>query len=278
MRPGDLTTLANVKAWLLAQNPSATTSDALLSRLITAASAFVLSFLQRDSIAVATVTETYDGYGNTFMVLRQWPAISVASVSLPGQTITDVATGNPRTRGFMLNPGPPGGGEQTLDLFGYRFPRARAAVDVTYTVGYQIPAETWTLAAGPNPTVVTPFFTWLADGGVSFTDTGAALAAIASGQTPSEGQYAVATDDQGNTTYTFAVADAGRSVALTYSFTPSDIEQAVIELVGEWFKRKDRIGQNSVNLQSGSTISFSTRDMSPAVRSMLQPYMRVVPA
>jgi hypothetical protein len=275
MRPGDLTTLANVKGWAQAQSPAATASDEILGRLISAASAFVLSFLQRDSLAVQTVTETYDGYGNNFMVLRQWPALSIQSIALPGLTITTPATGNPRCNGFLLDPGPPGGGEQKVTLFGSHFPRGRASIDVTYTVGYQIPAELWTLPAS-GAGVVTPFFTWLADGGVKFTDTGAALTRAASG-TPAEGQYVIATDAQGNTTYTFAAADAGRPVALTYSFTPADVEQATIELVGEWFKRKDRIGQNSVNLGNGQTISFSVRDMSPAVRAMLQPYMRIVP-
>jgi hypothetical protein len=48
MAYGDLTTLADVKAWLqTGQNPFPATDDALLTRLITAASQFVQSWLGR---------------------------------------------------------------------------------------------------------------------------------------------------------------------------------------------------------------------------------------
>src|SRR5437660_3015209 len=45
---GDLTTLTDVKAWLqVGQNPFPATDDALLQRLITASSHFILSWLNR---------------------------------------------------------------------------------------------------------------------------------------------------------------------------------------------------------------------------------------
>ena len=55
----DLTTLANVKGWL---GVTATTDDALLSRLISAASDYVQTWLNR-TIATQTYSETRDGSG-----------------------------------------------------------------------------------------------------------------------------------------------------------------------------------------------------------------------
>ena len=67
MTTGDLTTLANVKAYF--SPPLVTTADdALLSRLITAASGFIQSWLNR-TIASATYSETRNGAGGTRLPL-----------------------------------------------------------------------------------------------------------------------------------------------------------------------------------------------------------------
>ena len=76
MSAGDLTTLAKVKAWLgLADD--AGPNDGLLGQLITAASAFVVSYLGRN-VLTAGYTEVYDGTGAGWMLLRQAPITEVA--------------------------------------------------------------------------------------------------------------------------------------------------------------------------------------------------------
>src|SRR5712672_1141656 len=63
MAYGDLTTLADVKAWLqTGQNPFPATDDALLQRLISAASEFIQNWLGRQIVS-ADWLEIRDGPG-----------------------------------------------------------------------------------------------------------------------------------------------------------------------------------------------------------------------
>lgn len=59
---------------------------------------------------------------------------------------------------------------------------------------------------------------------------------------------------------------------------PPAIQQAATELVGEAFKRKDRIGQVSKTLGGQETVSFSQKDMGATTATALQQYRRIVPA
>src|SRR5581483_11063275 len=85
--PGDLPTLANVKAWLSGNPPLGTTDDALLARLIGAASRFILGYLQRPEILPRTLTELYDGNGATRMQLAHWPVTAVTALAVDGNTV-----------------------------------------------------------------------------------------------------------------------------------------------------------------------------------------------
>lgn len=62
-----------------------------------------------------------------------------------------------------------------------------------------------------------------------------------------------------------------------YATPPPAIQQAVNELVGEAFRRRDRIGQTSRTLGGQETVAFQTSDMNAAVQAMLAPYQAVVP-
>lgn len=61
-----------------------------------------------------------------------------------------------------------------------------------------------------------------------------------------------------------------------FDVVPSDIEQAVIDLVTLRFKEKDRIGIQSKTL-ANETISFFIGELTPSARATLQQYKRVVP-
>lgn len=199
MAAGDLTTKEAVKEWL-APGGSAlgAESDALIERLITAASKFVCNHVGRSSFEVTEYTDDYDSGGGDYLLLRHFPVVSVTSAAFANQTITQVATGNPPASGLRLEPALPGGGQQRLTIFGQRFPRGRGTVRVTYMAGY--------------------------------------------------------------------------------TETPYDVEQAVIELVGERFRTKERIGQISKSIGNGETVTFSVKSLNDWTRDALQSYKRVTPA
>jgi hypothetical protein len=127
MAAGDLTTLDNVKAWL-GLSSDVTTSDDLLSALITAASGFVVQYLGRD-LTPTTYTEVYDGRGGRMMLLRQAPITGVQAVSFAGKTLTTQGDPVVGTPGFWFT-------DRRLSLIGGHFPE-RGLVVVTYTAGYE---------------------------------------------------------------------------------------------------------------------------------------------
>lgn len=79
----DLTTLADVKAYLRITN---TADDAVLTRLISAASEYIRSWLNRD-IDPRTYTEVRDGKGHYKMAFPNYPITGVTSITVDGQTI-----------------------------------------------------------------------------------------------------------------------------------------------------------------------------------------------
>jgi len=270
MGTGDLTNLSNVKAWLGIAS-SITTADALLNRLISSASSFVLNFLNRDTLTLTQYSEVYDGYGNTFMVVRKSPVWSVQALGLAG-TPVQAATGDgftsPVTQGYRMEPEYSVLGSQRLNLYGYVFPRARASIALRYMAGYVKQNEPQTIPASPY--VVTTHDIWLADVGVTLAD-GTVLTLVTG--TPTTGQYKV--DASGN--YTFAAADTTKAILITYSYVPPDIEQVACELVGERYRYMDRIGIVSKSLGGQETVSFSQAAMNAYTRELLVPYKQVVP-
>src|SRR6185312_11425074 len=83
--PGDLTTLATVKAW---RSPpiSTTADDAQIARIIGAASGFILRTLQRTLVS-QSYAETRNGSGGRELMLRQAPVTALASLSVDGVPI-----------------------------------------------------------------------------------------------------------------------------------------------------------------------------------------------
>ena len=102
-----------------------------------------------------------------------------------------------------------------------------------------------------------------------YASSGTALTLVTG--TPAVGEYAVAKG-----IYTFAAADASQNVLISYSFIPADIEQACIEMVGERYRTKDRIGENSKTLGGQETVSYSTAALNDYVKGLLQPFKRVI--
>lgn len=266
-----LTSLASVKQWLNIPT-SNTDADALLTRMIKTISAHVINHLNRDGMALDTYRDVYDSYGKSFMLLRRSPVYQILGLSFNGTPIP-AASGDgfttPYSNGYVLEPEYSVLGTQRLNLYGYVFPRARGSVMVHYTAGYVTLDEAGTVPAS-SEYIVTTLQHWLADVGVKYASSGASLTKVASA--PAAGEYSVA-----DGVYTFNAADASADVLISYSFVPADIENAVIELVGERYKYMDRIGILSKALGGQETISYSQKEMSDFVKANLTPYMQTTP-
>ncbi len=261
----NLTTLSNAKAWL---GVSTTDDDNLLTRLIGAASRAIHTYLQRPNLFQHACSETYDGSGGRRLVLREWPVLSVASLKVG--TVSVPAAASYGQSGYLLEAwnGYPPGGPQALDLCWYDFCRGLNNVAVTYTAGYAVQNEAWTIPTTPyQVTVNAPYGSWAVDQGVTLN--GVAMTPVSG--TPASGQYSVSGGQ-----YTFAAADSGKAVLISYSYIPADIEQACIELVGERYRTKDRIGEKSKTLGGQETVAYDTGAMNAYVKQLLQPFRKVI--
>ena len=126
---GDLCQLADVTTWLqTGQNPFPATDDALLSRLITAASQFIQSWLQRQ-IAVSDWIEIRDGNGGQRLTFANLPVTGVIALSIDGLSIPPAPTDGRLGAGYVFSP-------TELALRGYVFTRRAQNVVVIYTAGY----------------------------------------------------------------------------------------------------------------------------------------------
>jgi hypothetical protein len=126
---GDLTTLDDVKAWLqTGQDPYPSTDDALLARLITGASQFVQSWLQRQ-IAPSDWQEVRDGTGGQRLAFANFPVTAVLSLSIDGLEIPASPSDGGYGAGYVFSP-------TELALRGYVFTRRAQNVIVSYTAGF----------------------------------------------------------------------------------------------------------------------------------------------
>jgi hypothetical protein len=124
---GDLTTVADVKAWLQTtpgQFPSI--DDDLLTRLITAASQFIQVRLGHQ-IASADYLEVRDGTGGERLQFGMFPVSAVLSLSIDDRPIPPAP--DTMTAGFSFTP-------TQLIVRGYCFTRRKQNVIVSYTAGY----------------------------------------------------------------------------------------------------------------------------------------------
>ena len=138
MAYGDLTTLTDVRAWLqTGQNIFPPTDDQLLTRLVTAASQYIQTWLNR-RIALADYLETRDGTGGRRLEFGCFPVSAVSSLTIDGIEIpaaSSPATNTGVTPGYVFS-------TTQLVLREYIFRRGAQNVTFSYTAGYAtIPPE-----------------------------------------------------------------------------------------------------------------------------------------
>ncbi len=125
--PDDLSTLADLKAWLPNQGNN---DDVALQNLITNGSAQVLQFLNRPHILaglIGTLTENYDGNHSDRLLPHFYPIIAVNSVTVDGTPIQPSTA--PTVPGFLND-------ARRILLRGFQFCRGVQNVAVSYTAGY----------------------------------------------------------------------------------------------------------------------------------------------
>jgi hypothetical protein len=185
---GDLTTLADVKAWLqTGQTPFPATDDALLTGLITAASQYIQTWLNRQ-IALADYLETRDGTGGQRLQFACFPVNAVQSLTIDGQAVPPAPSS--KAAGYSFSP-------TQLSVRGYRFNHGAQNIVIAYTAGY--------------------------------------------------------------------------------STTPPDVAQACVELVALRYRERTRIGEVSRSLGRAETVTYAQKDMSDAIKTLLQRYRLVSP-
>lgn len=276
MAASDLAALADVKTWLSGSSGIGSSDDALIARLITDVSGAITAYLGRPSLTPRAFVERLDGDGKARLYLRRYPVLQVTSLVIDNRAVAAApapAAGAPCANGYLLEfwDGLPPGRPQSLDLFGEIFCKGRQNVVVGYNAGYAVASEAASVPAAPGPynvTAAAPFGPWASDAGVTYAS-GTALTAAASN--PTAGKYAAA-----NGIYTFAAADAGAGVLISYGFIPAAINNACIEWVAERYRYRTRVGQSAQTVQGQQTASYSLKDMPDFVRASLDPYRSVV--
>jgi hypothetical protein len=139
----DLTTLDAVKGWLSLGGPPGSgqaamtnVDDELLTRLITAASVTIQSWLNR-SLHSQDWIEVRDGLGSTRFSFAAWPVTNVSQVLIAGTTVPPVPQVTP---GQLWQPLPyqTGYSFTPTQLFvqGHPVPRLPQCVTLVYTAGY----------------------------------------------------------------------------------------------------------------------------------------------
>ncbi len=272
--------------------------SAILSQLVTSQSRVIGSKLNRAQLYSQTFTRTFDGLGYPAIVLPDYPVTAIISVQQGSSLIPPAPLGIPNApypagsvpcygyRYIPWNNALPGA-PTTLELVNAAFYSAPQNVKVTYVAGYLVNGEQWTVPTSPGPYTITtlqPQGIWCRDNGVFYANSGVALTPVPSN--PSQGQYSLSSDANPGV-YTFAAADAGAAVNISYSFVPADLEEAVIQMVVERYSYRGRVGDISKSLGGQETIRYmrgnsgrpwnTSSSLPPEVMDMIQPYISVLP-
>jgi hypothetical protein len=296
---GDLTTLVRVQLWLPGSGSSA--NPLLSSILIPDASRTISNKLNRARLFYQTFTRTIDGVGNYQIMLPDYPVESITSIQMGSQLLQPAPLPTPGQPsliptnsfggfGYRFVPwhGDLPGDPSVVEMVNGVFSRGVQNIKVTYQAGYVMKSESHVIPATPfKVTVIQPQGIWCQDNGVVYASNSVALTQVSG--TPLLGDYNSPSDPPTTLSelgqYTFSASDTGKTVLITYSFVPSDLELACIQLVGENYSYRDRIGQLDKVLGGQETVRFlrggigrgQMFNMPPEVEDRIWPYVSVIP-
>jgi hypothetical protein len=280
MAAGDLTTLADVKAWLNTSGTFGTTDDAILSRLITAASSFLARYLGRD-VVLTNYSELRDGLaGNTF-VFANYPVTAVYGVDVGGVNIPPI----PRTSGTLTTNGTTAAGNPTLNFaavaswiiagMGITDPTTPGAIQVNTTV-QSVTATTVVMnqdAAAPGVGSSDLIVFGPAPGGIVMPQITGFYPPIGYSYTPTKLVISG-----------YPVPRVPLSVSLIYQAgypaVPYEIAQACIELVATRYKLERQhpgVTADHIGTAAGDGVTYSQKDMNAWMASTLKQFRAVAP-
>jgi hypothetical protein len=254
----------------------------------------ILEHLERDTFISQTYTDIYDGTGGSDQFLRMWPVTSISQLVVSGILIQPASS--PSIVGDSSVPFPgvgyryeqwnglPPGSPEAIELIGSRFYMGKQNVSVTYTAGYLVAGEPWTVPTGLAQVVVNQSYgPWIADNGVTYAS-GTPLVYVPNVLTAglAIGQYSIVppADAYGTPaigTYVFAQADIGAGMLISYSYVPSTVEQCVLDLINEIYARRQRPGIRSTSIQGAQNSTYDNDALPKYIVKSLQPYKNVLP-
>ena len=121
----DLTTLTTAKEWLQTTD---TSSDALISRLISSSSRSICNYLNRNDLHSQSYSEAYNGTGTSRLCPVNYPITAVASVSIDGTSVPKASSFT--AAGYRFS-------DTTIILNGgQKFSRGLENIEIVYTAGY----------------------------------------------------------------------------------------------------------------------------------------------
>ncbi|MEI8032776.1 MAG: head-tail connector protein [Chlorobiaceae bacterium] len=126
-----MATLASIDDVKTFVNITTDGDDELLNSLITAESAFILSWIGR-SFETQSYTDLFGGNGGTEHVFRSYPVVSVSSLTIDGVSVPEAAT--IQDSGYMVY-------DNRLLLFGYQFAWGSWNCQLIYTAGQTVPED-----------------------------------------------------------------------------------------------------------------------------------------
>lgn len=291
---GDLTTPQRVAVWLAS---APTLPSPIISQLIGSMTSLIYGKLNRARLYSQTFNRVFDGVGNMQLLLPDWPVTSITALQQGSAIIPPYPLGAPTTSisppasfgyGYRFVPwaGNLPGDPTVIELLGGAFYTRPQNVQVTYQAGYLIANEAAIVPASPGPytvTVLQPQGIWCRDNGVTYAN-GTKLTPVAT--ITMAGQYIPPTDAVPGV-YTFGVADASQPILISYSFVPSDLEEACIQMVAERYVYRTRVGDIAKSLGGQETMRFMrgnpgppwgrTASLPPEVMDLIWPYVSVTP-
>lgn len=267
-----------------------------MTQLVGSMSRLIVNKLNRTRLYSQTLTRVFDGVGNMQLVLPDYPVTSITYVQMGHSLIQPSIVTPPGVafpadssygRGYRYVPwsGDLPGDPCVIELANsFFFMGPPQNIRVTYTAGYLVSNEPWIVPDTPyQVTVLQEQGIWCRDNGVTYGD-GTPLTAVATA--PTTGQY-IPPPDATPGLYTFSAGDLGASVLISYSFVPSDLEEAVNQMIAERYSYRDRIGEVSKSLGGQETIRWQRGSMGmpwsfdnslpPEVNDLIQPYVSVIP-
>jgi len=268
--PNDLARLPDLKSWL---GISSGDDDALLQRLLSRTSRAMLGYLDRPSIIPDIYFESIDGGNESSILLRHWPVTSVVYCNMNGVPVpAEGTTGVTASLGYVVDAAEtfPPGRMQRLSLRGGTFACGVQNVSISYYAGYQIMQEPGfvPLSSPFEIIVLAPHGDFASDVGVTDTN-GTQLVKVTTN--PVSGQYACQ-----DGVYTFSSADAGKAMQVSYGYVPGELARCCIEWAADQYQYRTRIGQHTKSLGGQESVSFIVKDIPDLVKTVLQPYRRIV--